>query len=136
MGAVAMASTAPAPHSSTAASMYWAAARPDEPDSTPGATDAHDVVEVVDERRGRLRGERLAAPHDLVAALKVERARRVREQLRVADDDGRAGREHLGLGDGLEDDLGADAGGVAHRDADARPLVARARVASRLGWLW
>ena len=50
----------------------------------------------------------------------AERARGVREQLRVADDDGRARLEHLALGDGLEDDFGADAGGVAHRDADAR----------------
>jgi hypothetical protein len=66
---------------------------------------------MIDERRGGVRGEGFAAPHDLVAA--------------------QADREHLRLGDGLEDDLGADAGGIAHRDADARPSVVLARGARR-----
>ncbi len=88
-----------------------------------------DVVEVVDDRKLRVGGQALAAADDVVAALKVERARRVREQLRVADDDGRAGREYFGFGDGLQDDFGADASGVAHRDGDAR--AARAGTVAR-----
>ena len=80
----------------------------------------------------RVGGERLAAAHNLVAAAQAERARGVRQELRVADDDGRASREHFALGDGLEDDFGADAGGVAHRDADARATPGD----FALGWLW
>jgi hypothetical protein len=86
---------------------------------------AADVVEVVDDGAVRRRGKRLAAAHDVVAAPEVERARRVREELRVADDDGHAGVEHGALGHRLQDDLGADAGRVAHRDGDARPPARR-----------
>ena len=92
-----------------------------------------DVVEVVDDWGVRRGGERLAAPDDRIAAAKVQCARRVREQLRVADDEGRATLKDFAFGDGLEDDLGADAGGVAHRDGDARAALAPA---DARGWLW
>jgi hypothetical protein len=64
----------------------------------------------------------------------MERAGCVREQLRVADDDGRAGLKDFRLGDGFEDDLRAYPRGVAHRDGDARAALDAAvtRARSRL----
>jgi hypothetical protein len=50
----------------------------------------------------------------------------VRQELRVADDDGRARRQHLGLGHRFKHDLRPDPRRVAHRDGDARQPAARA----------
>ena len=46
------------------------------------------------------------------------------ERLGIADDDGPAGRVHRAVGKRLDDDLGPDAGRVAHRYADDRAVHA------------
>ena len=51
---------------------------------------AADIVEMKDDRRVKIVGKGLALTNDVVAALQIERARGVREQLRVADDYGNA----------------------------------------------
>ena len=85
------------------------------------------VIKVKDDRLSNHLRQALVITHDVVAALQVERARGVRQKLRVADDDGHTQAAHLHFRDGLEDDFRPDAGGVAHRDGYARQprLLAR-----------
>jgi hypothetical protein len=71
-------------------------------------------------------GQALVAPDNIIAALQIKRARRVGQELRVADDDRHADAPNLLFGNGYQNDFGADARRVAHSNADARQSPAGA----------
>src|SRR5688572_32644868 len=67
----------------------------------PGLDKTTNIIQVKDYRLGKLVGNWLSLPNDVVAGLKIECTRSVGEQLCVADDNGNANSPDLFLGHGL-----------------------------------
>ena len=81
------------------------------------------VIQMIDDWFIRLRRQIFIATNDVIAALQIQRARVVREQLCVSDYDRLADIADFCFRYRFEDDFRTYAGWITHRYADARSSV-------------
>src|SRR3569832_1558223 len=96
-----------------------------------GLDEAVNVVEMVNDGFGERIRKRLSNTNDVVTGLQIKSARRVGQQLRVADYYGHANSSDFFFGDRFETHFRPDAGRESHRDTDARQNPPRSRSRSR-----
>src|ERR1041384_687794 len=92
-----------------------------------GFNEATYIIEVVDNGFGNLIWEFFVLADDVVTALQIECARRVGQQLCIADDYRYANSSDFFFGYGFQYYLGTDTGWVTHRNADTWQNSPRSR---------